>query len=103
MPSRFFTMCMKENYFSLAREVWTSPELVSSGMGVNLRNIRLKYLCLLYRNGLYEEVTETYDAINPDIRALDDTTIAIAALYKIGTDEAFKKVMRSTCYVLIVL
>ncbi len=54
--SRFFSLCLKENFLRLAQEMWESPEINKTGFKRILRNLRIKYLTLLYRNGSHQEV-----------------------------------------------
>ena len=62
---RFFSMCAKENYMDLAREMWEAPEMERTGFIGSLRSVRIKYLTLLYRNGHYQEVKYAFSELFP--------------------------------------
>ncbi len=88
--SLFFSLCMVDNNVATATEMWMSDELKQTGFEKNLRNLRVKYMTMMYKNGLHQDVVDTFKSTPEELRSLDDTTLVLAALYQLGTDDAFK-------------
>jgi len=89
----FFAICKRDGHLEIAKSMWENPALTV--FRNNFRAIRLRYLCLLYEAGHYEEVLDAYKKVmremngGPDL--LDEATVTMAALHRLGTDEAFQE------------
>ena len=75
--------CYVLNCVEVAQEVWRDECFAESAK----RGSRLLYLMLLYNNGRYEALAEL--ASSGDLQH-DPWTVVLAALYKIGTREAYE-------------
>jgi hypothetical protein len=87
---RLFVTCKILNSVDVAKETWADPELRISGIVHNNKNTRLTYLTILYDNGLYEELAKDHQCLSSSVPQFNERSILLAALYKIGTPEAFQ-------------
>ena len=87
--SWFTALCKTMNLPDLAMEFFRDPLAKSSGILDN-ELARIRYFTLLYKSKMYEDLVQDFELIK-DFSNKDDDTIVMAALYHIGTDEAFSK------------
>ena len=79
------------NAVDVARETYVDPEVQTSGVIQGSRKIKLCYFVLLYNNKLYDELAEMATSYNQV--TVDEWTLFMAVLYRIGTKEAFAQAM----------
>ena len=87
----FFSLCRADGRVEAARDMWNSEELAASKVGQSMRSVRLRYVSLLLSEGLHQEVADTYRQLGHSGLSNDDVTILLAALYRMGTDEAYRE------------
>lgn len=80
----YYSMCSVTKDFKAARKM--KADCLEGKLS------RLIYLMQLYDSDLHQEVVELFEEIK--VPNANDCCVAIASLYKIGTDEAFEKAMK---------
>lgn len=84
----YFVLCKHNNFLGLASDIWDEPKLATSGYREQW-GVKFRYLAQLFENEMYQDVVDLVSQ-NPCLSA-EDATLAMASLYKLGTDEAFEK------------
>ena len=82
----FFVQCLRLSKVEQAKLFWSDEQVRKSGV-LDLHSVRLNYLTLLYRTELYDDLVSAYSTFKNT--NLDEATIAVAALSRIGTPAAF--------------
>ncbi len=85
--SWFFSLCKSENFVIAAREVFNDPEVRRSRILDHSFLLPLRYYTLLYESKAYDEIVQ--DLAPKAANNSNFVTLTMAALYKIGTDDAF--------------
>ena len=90
--TRMLDVCFVLNSVKAANEMWHDPELSPFLIG---DKPRLRYMVLLYNNGHYSSLAQLAKE-NPQCVVFPQSHVILAALYKIGTREAFE--LAKTCF-----
>lgn len=88
LMTMYLSACKMFNCPESATKMWFDDNMQQCGI-FNLNNLRLRYFMILYEAQRYEEILALFRKL--DQTNLHDDTFGMAALYKIGTKEAFKE------------
>jgi hypothetical protein len=85
----FFLVCYTQKNVASAKEMFHNEVVIASGYIANCTILKIRYFTLLYEQELYQDLVDDFRTIEDP--SLDEFTLAMAALCKIGTPEAFQE------------